>query len=411
VRDRVTAKLLVEQIETLPPLAPIASRILAVTDSPNSSASDVARVLCEDPAIVAKILRVANSPFYGVTGRISEVSRAVVILGAVAIRNLVVGLCAQDSLSTAGADCGAHHLLWRHSIAVAAASDLIATRVDYDPPEEALLAGLLHDIGQLAMATLQPKAFEEVLSADDDTRDLLQREEDGLGVHHANAGEQILKKWQLPSVLCRVARSHHDAKVHQGGAHAPLLSIVMLADKLAYFLGAGLEEDSVHANLTPALIAKLGLCDEDVCTLLERLERRIAEAAEMLGIGDVRAEQDELPHPRNVLWVTPDGAPRNTLRRWVLEQSGYRAQHTSEAGLADLLQRSALILIDLPDQRDSAILLAQGLAERGYRRVVLIQATSGQPDRATQGMTSGVITIPEWFSVFDLRWVEEQLAS
>jgi hypothetical protein len=288
---------------------------------------------------------------------------------------------------------------------------LIATRVAYDPPEEALLAGLLHDIGQLAMATFQPEAFKAALAAGGDVGGLLEREEAYLGIHHAGAGEQILKKWQLPEALRRVARNHHDAKIHQGGAHARLLTIVMLADKLTYFLGTSLEEDSVHLDLTLALIKKLGLNDTDVCALLEQLERRIAEAAEMLGIGDLRAEPDEQPHPRDMLWVTLDGALPGALRRWLVKQSGYRVQHTSVEDLADLLQRHALILIDLPDQPENARMLAQGLLERGYRRTVLIENLDRQPRTAQCGTASGMITIPEWFSVFDLRRVEERLVS
>lgn len=405
----VTTKLLVEQIETLPPLAPIANRVMAVTDSPHSSATDVARVLCEDPAIVAKILRVANSPFYGSSRRITEVSRAVVILGAVATRNLVVGLCAQESLLTAGADCDTHRQLWRHSVAVAAASDLIAARVGHDPPEEALLAGLLHDIGQLAMATFQPEAFKEALASEHDEADLLESEDACLGIHHAGAGEQILKKWQLPAVLCRVARSHHDAKVHQGGAHGPLLTIVMLADKLAHFLGAGLERDMVHVGMTPALMAALGLDDKDVCALLERLERRIAEAAEMLGMGDLRPEPDEPPVARSVLWVTLDGAPTSAQACWLMGQRGYRVQHTTVENLANLLQRTALILIDMPGQDESAQALALGLAERGYNRTVLLHGSGGR-DR-TRDAATGVLAMPAWFTSFDLRRIEEQVAS
>ena len=72
-------------------------RILLVSEAPDSSADDVARVLSEDPAIAAKILRVANSPFYGMSREVTQISRAVVMLGSIAVRNLVLGICAAMS--------------------------------------------------------------------------------------------------------------------------------------------------------------------------------------------------------------------------------------------------------------------------------------------------------------------------
>ncbi len=128
---------LIEHIECLPQLPMIAHKIQSMAEAPNVSAEHVGTALRHDPAIASKVLRVANSPFYGVRGKVTQVTRAVVILGARAIRNLVLGICARNSLLPASRQTDEHLKLWSHSIAVAAVCDLIARRINFSPPEEA----------------------------------------------------------------------------------------------------------------------------------------------------------------------------------------------------------------------------------------------------------------------------------
>ena len=149
-------KTFVDRISKLPPLPAIAQQILAVTGSSDSSGSDVARVLRGDPAIAAKVLQVANSPFYGASQEISQLSRAATRLGVTAVQSLVLGMCARRTMSANTLHRSEHETLWHHATAVAAVCELIARRARFRPVEEAFVAGLLHDTGQLAMLTLQP---------------------------------------------------------------------------------------------------------------------------------------------------------------------------------------------------------------------------------------------------------------
>jgi len=402
-------RLLLEQIETLPPLEAIASRILAATDDRNASANDLARILSEDQAIAAKLLRVANSPYYCRSSPVTEISRAVVILGTVAVRNLVVGLCVRDSLVACGAEGPLHRLIWRHAIAVAAESNLIAAHVGYDPPEEAMLAGLLHDIGRLALAIFLPEACDTLLAEADAGPLSLEREQAAFGLDHTAAGERILTNWRLPHVLCRVVRSHHDDKIHKGGPHARLLAIVVLANAAVDAMGVGLEPMWPELRLTEQLRETLGLPAAALQETLDGLEGRIAETAEMLAI-NARTDTATAPPARPVVWIADEHTPPYTLGTCLLQHWGCAVQRVTPSALADALQPGALVLVDVPQQPQVACSLAQILPSRdGTRALLLADPPPGAPPRTRDAQT-GVCTVPRAFTIFDLRWFEEQPA-
>lgn len=400
----------IDQIESLPPLPTIVQRILAVTESPDSSADDVAKVLSGDPAVAAKVLRVANSPFYGMSRQVTQVSRAVVMLGSVAVRNLVLGICARDALASPGSHVPEHATLWRHSIAVGSASELIARELGLKPSEEAFVAGLLHDIGQLAMATFQPETLRTVFQEQGRGVRFLTLERQHFGIDHTEAGCKILTQWGLPEALCRVVRQHHQQEIRPDDPQARLLAVVILADTFAHMLGIGFDLPVGRFRRAVVSAELLGLCESDQFRILERLERRVDEATEMFAGADAANNKPAASTSKRAIWISRKDVSSRHISQLLLEHHGYAVTCIAPDDVERDLAPDDLVVVDLPPQEQAnATQIALGLARQGHRRIViLIDPIETEAPRQCDPNT-GVCHIPRLFTAFDLKWIEEQL--
>lgn len=268
--DRVLQK-----IKELPPLPLVVQKLLKVMDSEMSSAEDISRVLSSDQAMASKVLKLVNSSFYGLSGQVSTISRAVVILGVGAIRNLALGLSVAKIM--ARGDKGAVQMaFWEHSLANAAAAETLARANGYIDPEEAFIAGLLHDIGHLVFLLALPQEFTAIMQGDHNH--ILDREKEVMGLTHAQAGQKLLKHWKLPRTLEQAVRFHHNGPVITGGDD-PLASLVAVADALA----------GVHGNRYEA-----SLDDEDFLKLVQVTNLDVNDVKNILGSVSARIEETRL---------------------------------------------------------------------------------------------------------------------
>ena len=400
---------LLGQIETLPPLPIIVERILAVTDSPNSSASDVARVLCEDQTVAAKVLRVANSPLYGSARRVTQISRAVVMLGSVAVRNLVVGVCAHDALAACGAGNAEHERLWGHSIATAAACDVLARRIRYEPPEEAFVAGLLHDIGQLAMLVLQPQPFRRMLQNLPPGACILEAEREVFGVDHALVGVRVLENWRLPEAFGEAARWHHSDTLPRGDRHTPLFATVMLADALSTVLGIELGALGCVSNRIGLTTDILKLPHRELGGILRQIDRVLTGTAEVFSTSLGRYAATTSADRGRVLWVSAHAPAPTEIRWYLLERRGYEPHYVNTEDLARQFKAGDLIVLDVAGHGQDALAMARALTGTGARGVVILDPDTDGHDPQHLKDLGAVFQIPRTFTARDLHWCEAHL--
>lgn len=270
------------RVRELPPLPLVVQELLAVMRRPESSADDITRVLGADQALAGKILRLVNSSFYGMPGHVGTISQAVVILGHAALRNLAMSLAVVDSIGRE-LPPERRQVFWQHALATAAGSEVVARHTGLADPEEAFVAGLLHDIGHLILAIALPAGFEA--AADAGVLGDTDRERDAIGMDHCRAGRLVLQHWRLPSSLIECVRLHHSDGACQGG-NTPHLTIVALADRLARLQGDLGESSDVTADVI-ALAATVRLAPEDVIGLLPTIASRFDEARSVLGAADL----------------------------------------------------------------------------------------------------------------------------
>lgn len=254
---------LLRQVRNLPALPAAVMRVMQLTDDPKASAADIARAMTSDQALAVRVLKLANSAFYGASRRIATVSEAVVILGMRTTRNLVMATGCQEMLETNVAGYAMPRgALWRHSLACGSAAQALAIRAKYRATEEAFVAGLLHDIGKVVLNTYLKEQFVRVLiRAAGSNMPYVEAEQEILGFDHAEAGARLLERWNLPSSLVVAVRYHHAPM--QAEPVSLLPCIVHVADAICLTLGIGLGMDGLAYKLSPEALAALNLTDKD----------------------------------------------------------------------------------------------------------------------------------------------------
>ncbi len=261
--------------DTLPSRAAAAVQVLQLVDDPDATTSDLAGAIGADPALAARIMALANSSYFGLSGRVSNLTYAVSVIGFQAIRALAVSVAA-DLDGPAGVPDG----FWRQSATAATAAALIAPRFAAQPGD-AFTVGLLHTLGS-ALLHQQSPLPELCLPAVSEPDELIAVELERYGVNHATAGAQVLRGWRFPERLCAVIEGHHDAPLPDASPLEKTLHAARMLTDLALTPDAvpdGANTDPVEPNRSAPAAA---LSAEQAAHLFQRHHlalRRLSEGS------------------------------------------------------------------------------------------------------------------------------------
>jgi signal transduction histidine kinase len=287
-------ELVLSHLDSLPTLPAIAVKLLQVTTLTDSDAGDVIRLLRGDQSLTARILSVAASAALGVREPVTTLERAVPLIGFAGVRSIVLATSVFDCfVKQPGDDRGAGFdrvEFWKHALAVACAARRLAqARRDTGiGPEDAYIAGLLHDLGKVALATVFPKAYDRVVAQANHSRgDVADFERAILGADHTVAGRRVAERWRLPRDLRETIWLHHlvaDALPSSVG-RPRLIALVQLADTLAREQRIGYSGNHAFYELSPRLAERLGFTAAQVEAVVGALGTDVAEQATLLGLG------------------------------------------------------------------------------------------------------------------------------
>ncbi len=266
----MTAKDLVAQIKNLPPVSHAALKLVSLLDQPAVSNEDVVQVLKYDNVLTAKLLRACNSPYYGFEEPVSSVEQAVLILGHQQILHIVLSIAFGGAMSTPLPGYAAEAKeLWAHSLTTAMAADRIArhtTTMDLEPAVT-FTAGLLHDIGKLALNhALTAEAQAEIRRLIND-RNLSRSEAEAevIGTDHGEVGACLLESWRLPAEIVEAVRNHHRPVVDP----LPKLSTpTHVANCLAHLIGSTVGWEGFAVRTDARATEALGITPEKLETLM-----------------------------------------------------------------------------------------------------------------------------------------------
>jgi putative nucleotidyltransferase with HDIG domain len=235
---------IIKAAKDLPPMPDVIFKIQRILLDPNAHAQQIAELIEIDQALAARVLKVANSPFYGMTGKVSSVHHAAVLLGFETLGELTTIASFSELMGNKLPGYGYRaDELWKHSLAVALAARQIAQSLCPELTNDALTAGLIHDMGKLILDPYvleQRELFDEFMEATELT--FLIAEKQILGVDHAEIAYEICKHWQFPESMALSIKYHHNPSLSKDHEMAFILH---LADYIAVLSGSGYDMDEI----------------------------------------------------------------------------------------------------------------------------------------------------------------------
>lgn len=269
--------------ENLPVLPQVVSSVLRLADDPDASPKEMERIIERDPGITAKILRVANSAYYGMS-QVPSIGRALTALGMNTVRSLVVGVAYQQII--AGREMAPRYSkleFWRHSLAVAAACRILGKIKMPSRAEELHGAGMMHDVGMLVMDRFCPNEFDAAIKmAQSESIPLHDAEIRLLGFDHTEVGSLLAEKWGLTDIMRNAIRYHHTP--YEDAEHADTTVIVTLANGLAHQSGLTNNVPLPSVELDEFAVAALEMPEEQFAVIRNVLVQEVIRAQEAFQI-------------------------------------------------------------------------------------------------------------------------------
>jgi len=253
----------VQTIIQLPALPTIAMEIVDMVDNPRTSASQLGKVISTDQGLTAKVLKIANSPFYGFPRKISTIDFAIIVLGYDALKEIVISISLVSSLQKKSDLYFDAKAFWDHAIASGVLARRLARDLGYRVSGEVFVGGLLHDMGVSVLHRYFKSEFKRIVDIARET-DLtfLEAEESVLGVTHADVGGWLAERWNLPDHLVEAISVHHTPG--KATRNVELVALIHCADVFACrMIGKGVEFDK-GSDFDPAALERLHLSDPAV---------------------------------------------------------------------------------------------------------------------------------------------------
>jgi len=279
----------IQEISHIATLPEVTLKIIKLVEDPTSTAQDLHKVIAYDPALCSRLLKVVNSAFYGLPGQIGSINRAIVLLGLNAVKNIAIA--ASLAKLFRGGELSPNFSardLWKHSIASAAASKMVADKLKLGLPDEAFLSGLIHNIGIIVeMQYDRHKLIDVIDQVEVDSNgmpqnSMLEVEQRVFGATHQEFGAGLCEKWRFPKTFALVAGHHHDP-LSLPSNNRTLACLVALADVLASEIEGGFKLDQKDLVPEQELIEELGLTTSQMDEIRADLPSALEEVESLLG--------------------------------------------------------------------------------------------------------------------------------
>lgn len=365
--------------------------VMRVTRDENFSTQQLAAVLMRDPALTAKVLRIVNSPFYGLSRQVSSMNQAVMTLGTRQVTALA--LSTSVYAVTARWDSRIDRLrFWRHSLEVAIGARMIAEAINYPHWEEVFVSGLLHDIGILILENSYPEDSNRIWKALQSHEVITESEEQSWGTNHARVGQFLLEQWKLPAIICESVGRHHHV-FPEGGTNAEMTpaQIVCLSNLISRFSAVRPVPRDVGATIEhkEGLRKNLNLTAEQLNVIESQLLSRTVAEASYLEIEIGRPE--EILSEANKIMFEQYLTVENLLRENRKMQNQIAKDQIKNASLESL--RTIAVTFNHYINNATAIILGRAqLVEAGIINKQIPDST-GQLQMAMNVIVSAVDTI------------------
>lgn len=361
------------EVSKLPSLPVVAIKLLKLTQNDTSAAGDLVRLIETDPAITAKVLKIVNSAAYGLRQKISSIKHAVVLVGFTSIRSLAMDVVLYDQLiSRRGRHAFNRVDFWQHCLTVATLCRGLANKLQYPDPEEAYVAGLLHDIGKIVAETYGRITYSDFLGRlESQDGMLVDIEKKIIGMSHADIGAFLCQQWGLPDAVVLALGLHHKrfADLPLQPEQKMLIAMVSLADFIAWLLGAGSVRIARNSILQPEVEELIPLREIDLQELISTANLELNDIAEFYDFSLPTPEQLK----ENLLFANIQLSRFNTNYYYLYGELQDKVRH-----LAQIKKSLSEPHKSLDAKQVVAMTLRSVRQDFGYDRVCFMQIDSGQ---------------------------------
>ncbi len=271
---------IINNIDSLPVLPEIILKINEVLQNSEVNIDEITQIIEKDSSLSTKVLRLANSSYYGFASQIDSISRAIIVLGFNTVCNVAtsVGVSAifKEQYKNVGIDLAG---LWLHTLGCAVASKVIISVKNVNDAEKAFICGILHDIGKIIIARVFPaeqkKIFEALIKS---KNTICEIEEEIIGTDHTKVGFAIGKKWKFPDYILDVIRFHHNPFLSM---IAPdITAAVHLGNAIAKALSFGVSTDPKVSVINPEIWGRIGIDEKTIPSLIKDIQNEFDLAME-----------------------------------------------------------------------------------------------------------------------------------
>jgi putative nucleotidyltransferase with HDIG domain len=271
----------IKSVRDLPSLPAVVIELLSSCDQSDASIDLLADKVSRDQAVAAKTLRIANSSFYGLQRKVTTIQQAIIVLGLDCIRTLITAAAVTENFSSAQHASFDFKAFWRHSVATALCSKMLAREVKVNH-DVAFITGLLHDIGKLVLVTSFPQQYSQAI-AYRATHDcyMLEAERKVLGVDHTVAGLALAEYWKFPVVVQRAIGEHHAPKILD---HKDIPGVVHVADAIVHALDLSRQEDALVPPMIESAWNSLNIAPGALRTVFRQTESEFEEACQIFSV-------------------------------------------------------------------------------------------------------------------------------
>lgn len=275
------AESIITKVLKVAALPAVAIKFSEAVQNPLTSNNDLEKIISEDSALASKVLMIANSALFNFPSKIDTIDKAITIIGQKQLSEIILSCSVVEMFKGIPQDVIDMDMFWRHSIAVATASRLLASARHEQNVERFFTAGLLHDIGKLIVFVEAPKYALEVVTKCEESSKLMHKvEKEVLGFDHAKLGAMLLKKWKLPDSVISAVYYHHMPSISSGDIVGP--SIIHIADIICHALQFGSSGERFVPTLNEKAWDALSLDVEILGTSIEQLNVQHAEAVKYI---------------------------------------------------------------------------------------------------------------------------------
>lgn len=275
----------IRSTDSLPSLPTVAIEVLSLTRRDDTTVQQLATVIQNDPGLTAKVLKVVNSPLFGIPREISSLKQAINMLGLRTVKVMALSFSLVETVGRAECDGFDFSAYWRRSLTTAVAARLIAKAACPEVAEEAFVAGLLADVGMVAAWRADSKTYTAVFEAwRESGSTLVAAETEKFGCSHALMSGELLRSWGLPAIVCDAVESHHEENLDKrSGNSLKLTHIAISAAQFAGLFGQDTPCRELFA-VKETCCRNCGLTEAQLDDILSTMNRHVREAASMLNV-------------------------------------------------------------------------------------------------------------------------------